>query len=204
MPAERPGDAPAAAKAALRERMRARLAALDPAAARRAAGRLAVRVLALPEVAAARRVFTCLSFGDEIDTWGLARALAADGREIYVPRADPDRRLSVHRWPCELVALPFGLRQPPVDAEGIPPAEVDRLDVALILGLAFDRRGHRLGYGAGYFDRFLAGRRLTTIGLAYDFQVVDGLPVEAHDVAMGMVVSDGTVLRTSTARPEGG
>lgn len=186
------------AKAALRAEMKRRLGALDPTAARRAAERVAERVLALPEVASARRVFSCLSFGDEIDTWGLVRALADDGREIVVPRADPGRRLTVHRWPCDLVALPFGLRQPSPQVEGISAEDVDAIDVALILGLAFDRHGHRLGYGAGYFDRFLAGRGFPAVGLAYDFQVVDELPVEAHDVAMAVVVSDENLLRGST------
>lgn len=189
----------AATKRRLRGEMTARLAAsaTDPAAARRAAERIAERVLALPEVAAARRVFTCLSFGDEIDTWGLAKRLVDEGREVYVPRSDRGRRLTVHRWPCELVETPFGLRQPAPEAEGLSEEEIAEIEVALILGLAFDRHGHRLGYGAGYFDRFLAGRGFVTVGLAYDFQVVEELPVEDHDVGMGAVVSDADVLRAS-------
>ena len=197
---------PQAEKRRLRDEMKTKLAAFatDPAAAAHAAERMTERVLALPEVAAAQRVFTCLSFGDEIDTWGLARRLAVDGREVYVPRADPEQRLTLHRWPCDLVETPFGLRQPAAEAEGLSEEEIAKIEVALILGLAFDRHGHRLGYGAGYFDRFLAGKRLTKIGLAYDFQVVGELPVEDHDVGMGFVVSDADVLRTSTDRLEGG
>lgn len=161
------------------------------------AARAVERLLALPELAAARRLFTCLSFGDEIDTWPLVDAWLAAGRELVVPRAEPrDRQLHLHRYPCELVTLGFGLRQPPRDAPELPPAEVDgTIDAAVVLGLGFDRRGYRLGYGSGYFDRFLAGRELTTIGLAFDEQLVDRLPAEPHDVPMRLVVTPSELVR---------
>lgn len=185
------------AKAALRAELKQRLAAADPERARRAAARVARRVLALPEVEAARRVFTCLSFGAEVDTWELTERLLASGREVYVPRADAgDGRLHVHRYPCELVSLSFGLRQPGPTVEEVPAEAIDRtLDVALVLGLAFDRRGYRLGYGRGYFDRFLAGRRFPAVGLAYAFQLFDEIPIEEHDVPMSILVTEDEVVR---------
>lgn len=114
-----------------------------------------------------------------------------------MPRAEPrDRQLHLHRYPCALVTLGFGLRQPRRDAPELPPAEVDgSIDAAVVLGLGFDRRGYRLGYGSGYFDRFLAGRELTTIGLAFDEQLVDRLPAEAHDVPMRLVVTPSELVR---------
>ncbi len=187
----------AAAKADLRRRLAGRLREVDADSARAAAARVAERVLALPEVRAARRVLSCLSFGAEVDTWGLVERLAAGGREIFVPRTahgDPD--LHVHRYPCELTTLSFGLRQPCADAVEVPPADVDaRLDVALVLGLGFDRRGVRLGYGRGYFDRFLRGRPFPAVGLAYAFQLVDRLPAAAHDVPLQVVVTDRETVR---------
>lgn len=179
-------------KALLRREMRARLAALDPETARRAAVAVTERVLALPQVASARRVLTCLSFGAELDTWGLVDRLLAGGRELYVPRtAAGDPRLHVHPYPCALETLSFGLRQPSADCPELPAEQIDSvLDVALVAGLAFDRAGHRLGYGAGYFDRFLAGRGFPTVGLACDVQIVDALPIEEHDVPMSVVVTE--------------
>jgi 5-formyltetrahydrofolate cyclo-ligase len=65
------------------------------------------------------------------------------------------------------------------------------VDVAVILGLAFEReRGYRLGHGKGYFDRFLAGRAFVTIGLSFECLMVDRLPIEPHDVPLQMIVSD--------------
>ena len=205
-PPEPAADAVALAKAGLRKTFAARLAAFTAletdsrARETRAAG---ARLLALPEVAAARRIFTCLSFGDELDTWGLVERWLAAGREVYVPRADPrDGRIHVHRYPCELKTLAFGLRQPPHPKPGEPEGSelalsaIDAtLDVAIVLGLAFDRRGIRLGYGSGYFDRFLAGRPFPAIGLAFESQLADSLPAAPHDVPMTAIVTAGESVR---------
>lgn len=180
-----------------RVELRERLAALEPESARAGAERVAARALALPELAAARHVLACLSFGVELDTWRLIERLEAEGRRLYVPRADPrDGRLHVHPFPCALETLGFGLRQPPRGAPELEASAIDeRLNVVLVLGLGFDRRRFRLGHGRGYFDRFLAARPLTTIGLAYDRQLVERLPVEPHDVPMSIVVTESETLR---------
>jgi 5-formyltetrahydrofolate cyclo-ligase len=186
-----------ATKTAFRERLRERLGAIDPETAAAAADRVAERVLALPEIARAERLLTCLSFGSEIDTWRLAERLAASGRQLFVPRADPrDGRLHVHPYPCPLVTLPFGLRQPPPGAPELAEGAFDgTLQAALVLGLAFDRRGFRLGHGRGYFDRFLARRPFPSIGLAFAAQLLDKLPDEPHDVPMALVVTEAEVCR---------
>lgn len=149
-------------------------------------------LLALPEVASARRVFTCLSFGTELDTWGLIDRFLAEGREVYVPRADKATSLlHLHRYPCRLRTLSFGLRQPAKVEPALPPEAIDEtLDVALILGVAFDRHGIRLGYGSGFFDRFLAGRPFPTVGLTFAGQLVERLPAAPHDVPMRLLVSE--------------
>ena len=179
-------------KTALRRQLRERVASLDASLARRAAELAAERLLTLPEVAQAQRILTCLSFGGEIDTWGLADHLLAEGRQVLVPRADPEtKRLHIHPYPCQLRTLSFGLRQPLPGSEEIPLQDIDsHIDLALVLGLAFDRSGFRLGHGAGYFDRFLAGRPFPAIGLAYHFQLLDRIPLQPHDVPMAVIVTE--------------
>lgn len=144
----------------------------------------------------AASVFLCLSFGVEIDTWRLAERLAENGKRTYVPRVVlHDHSFHVHRYPCCLETLSMGLRQPAAGEPELADDEIDTtIDVALILGLAFDRHGVRLGHGGGFFDRFLGRHPLETVGLAYDDQIADVLPREPHDVPMGRVVTPSRVV----------
>lgn len=176
----------------LRRRLTARLEAAPAEERRRAGAAARARLLDHPAIRGARSILVCLSFGTELDTAPLVERWPAEGRRLYVPRADPrDRMLHVHPWPSPLVELSFGLRQPPRGAPEVVPAEISAtIDAAIVLGLGFDRRGYRLGYGSGYFDRFLAAHPVTAIGLAYGFQLLDRLPAEAHDVPMSVVVTD--------------
>lgn len=192
-----PGEpSPAERKQRLRRHLRQRLERLSPQQRRRHGEAVAERVLCLPELASARRVFTCLSFGFEVDTWQLVDELLAEGREVFVPRVERgDAQIYVHSYPAPLRTLSFGLRQPlALEAGGTaaldPEALDDTLDVALVLGLGFDGEGYRLGYGAGYFDRFLHRRPFPAIGLAYECQLVESLPVEPHDIPMAAVVTE--------------
>lgn len=196
-------DAIAARKERLRGELRERLAHAAPADALAAAARIAERLSELPEWTRARGVLACLSFGAEVDTWALVEKLLASGQEVYVPRADPrDRQLHVHRYPCELRTLEFGLRQPPRGTPELAIGEIDSaIDVVLVLGLAFDRRGFRLGHGSGYFDRFLARHRLLAVGLAFDFQLLDELPRAPHDVPLAAVVTERGVWRANAEAP---
>jgi 5-formyltetrahydrofolate cyclo-ligase len=188
-------------KAELRERLRERLDEIDPSTAATAADRIAERILALPEIEKSRRIFTCLSFGPEVDTWRLVDRLLASGRELFVPRADPrDGRLHVHPYPCPLRTLAFGLQQPPRGTPEVAEDAIDAtLDAVLVLGLGFDRRGFRLGYGSGYFDRFLAHRPFPAIGLAYSPQLFDEIPNEPHDIPMAVIVTEDEICHPRPA-----
>lgn len=194
---ELPSTTPPPPKAELRDRLRARLDAIDPAAAARASLQIADRIVALPEIARAQHILTCLSFGSEVDTWRLVERLLDLGKALYVPRADPrDRGLHVHPYPCPLRTLSFGLRQPPRGTPELAPDDIDpTLEAVLVLGLGFDRRGYRLGYGSGYFDRFLRGRPFPAIGLAFAAQLEDALPAEPHDIPMAAIVTEDEVVR---------
>ena len=190
-------DPPHLSKAALRTELTARLAAQDPAVAKAAAARVAERILGLPELESAGCVLACLSFGTELETEDLVRRLLASGRQVYLPRTNPRRRsLHLHTYPCPLMTRSFGLREPRRGTPELPAGAVDAtVDLALVLGLAFDRQCFRLGHGGGYFDRFLRGRPFPAIGLAYHFQLLDRLPMESHDVPMAAVVTDEGVHR---------
>lgn len=106
-------------------------------------------------------------------------------------RVRPERRLTVHEWSAASEISPLGVRQPPSNTPQIPVSEVD---AAVLPALAFDRTGFRLGYGGGFYDRFLAGFSGPTIGVTHSALLLDELPHEAHDVPLHWLVTEqGTV-----------
>lgn len=187
----------------LRTRLRRLLESRPKEEADQASAVIHDRVLALPDVRNAKRVLSCLSFGHEVNTWPLIARLRAQGKEVFVPRADPrDHQLHVHAYPCDLRTLSFGLQQPPPGTPELAREAIDRtVDVVLVLGLGFDERGFRLGYGSGYFDRFLAQRPFPSVGLAFDCQIFARMPDEQHDIPMDIVLSERRLLRSRVEDP---
>lgn len=163
-----------------------------------ASARIGERVLAMPEYRAAKKVFCYHSLPMEVQTGGLIREMLRQGKEVYLPVTkrgglmkavrlrDAD---AVHRGA-------FKVMEPDGDEE-IDPA---LLDLILTPGLAFDRAGGRIGYGAGCFDRFLPRCRGTIVGLALTMQLVDRVPMEPHDVFMHQVVTEEAVYHCARGR----
>lgn len=145
------------------------------------------------------------ALAEEIDTSSLIEALAAAGRPILLPRQQGrGRPLAFHRWQPghPLVVGSFGVREPAPDAPSGRPT------VVLVPLLAFDARGNRLGYGAGFYDRTLAalraaGPRPLAIGFGFDLQEVDRVPVDATDERLDLVVTDARTLRMAATSAPG-
>ena len=129
----------------------------------------------------------------EVQTWRMIEAMLSQGKRVVVPvtqRRTKRLRLSEVRAPnTEFAPGTFGVREPVASA--MRPVPVRDLDLVLVPGIAFDRRGHRLGHGHGYFDRFLARLPKTTptVGLAFRFQLLDRLPTAPHDHAVQQVLT---------------
>ena len=151
------------------------------------------RFLGVPEVRGARSVMVFWSFGSEIDTAPLLERLHERGVTIALPKIRGREIVAIPYRPGDATAsTSFGAREPVGDAE-LPARE---LDVVAVPAVAFDRRGHRLGYGAGYYDRFLPTTPATSIGVAFGVQVLDeDLPVGAGDVAVDALVTERATIR---------
>ncbi len=185
-------------KAELRRRMRALRAAI-PAAEREAWSKTATdRLLALPEVEAARLAFVFNTFGSEIDTGRLIQRLADRGVDLALPRLIGGVLEAVAYRPGDPVdPSSYGALEPR-ENEPVDPRD---LDLVVAPGLAFDRRGYRVGYGGGYYDGFLrrAGTGAARIGFGFDVQIVDAVPHDAADERLQAVVSELRVVRTPMA-----
>ena len=154
-------------------------------------------LLDLPEVAAAERVLLTAAVGDELDLVDLRVALLASGTTVALPVTDGSDLLPVD-WRDEVPLRP-GWRDVP-EPVGAPSDQ--RPDVVLVPALVLDRRGGRLGYGGGHFDRYLAGagRGATTVGAVFHDQLVDEVPLLPHDVVLDVVVTERGVWRDSHGR----
>jgi 5-formyltetrahydrofolate cyclo-ligase len=111
-------------------------------------------------------------------------------KEWLVPRIIPEAEHSMvfHPYdPNRLVQHPFGMAEPAADLPVIPAAKID---LALVPGLAFDRQGWRLGYGGGYFDRFLKDFSGASLGVVFDALLLENLPRNEYDVAMNWIVTE--------------
>jgi 5-formyltetrahydrofolate cyclo-ligase len=137
------------------------------------------------------------TMGDEMDCRPAVTAAAEAGYPTCLPVAAHGQHLIFRAWKSgePLETGPFGTLHPVHAAPVVVP------DVLLVPLLAFDKTGHRLGYGAGYYDRTLsalrAQREVLAIGLAYDAQEVAALPAEANDQPLDMVVTERRILTFS-------
>ena len=141
------------------------------------------KVAEMHEYQRAHSVMAFVGFKGEPDTDPLFARLAVDGKRLLLPRVEASGIVAADGntpW----VASKFGVQEPSGPAVG-----VDEIDLVIVPGLAFTLAGDRLGYGQGYYDRLLPTVSAPTVGVCFDDQLVDELPVAAHDVRVGAVIS---------------
>jgi 5-formyltetrahydrofolate cyclo-ligase len=188
------------AKEALRRRMLAARSTIPAAERARRSREIAARVLSLPESDGARRVFTFLSFGSEVSTEPLIAGFRERGARVAVPVLEGGG-MDAADFPAGAALVPsgYGAMEP---AERVPvPAE--EIDLVVAPGLAFDRRGRRLGYGGAYFDSYLPRLRpeCPVVAIGFAEQMVDAVPVGPADRQVLVVVTDREVVRPSPDDP---
>lgn len=177
-------------KASLRKQVLQRLAGI-PAETRQSASQSACRLLA--NQPAWQKSSTVLFFAPlpgEIDLWPLMRQALQAGKRVALPRFDPAadeyRACQISDLDRDVRPGRFGIQEPIHDCHEAP---LNRLDLILVPGVAFDLHGHRLGRGKGYYDRLLPAANGTTCGVAFDEQIVEELPVESHDSDVNCILT---------------
>ncbi len=178
-----------AAKAELRERMRAIRRGLSPQDRTRLGEAVASRLVGLAEIERASTVMVFSSFGSEIPTDPAIRLLAAAGRTLLLPFLVEGRMDAAAFRPEEpLVATAYGPREP-AHPVAVDPSTVQ---AAVVPGLAFDRRGNRLGYGGGHYDRYLRrlGPDAARVGVCFHEQLVEAVPHGPDDQRVHLVITD--------------
>jgi 5-formyltetrahydrofolate cyclo-ligase len=153
------------------------------------------KLFALPELSKARTVMTYLNFGNEVRTLEYVSELWKLGKQAVVPYciAKELRLFRLERIE-ELSSGMWGILEPKPEWRERADRRVDatELDLIIVPGVAFDRRGGRLGFGKGYYDRFLQNVRADAvkIALAFQCQLVEEIPMTERDVRMDKVITE--------------
>jgi 5-formyltetrahydrofolate cyclo-ligase len=127
---------------------------------------------------------------DELDIWPLAQVAIGQGKNVAIPRydaaTDSYEACRIQDLSQDLRPGQYGMREPSDQCQVVA---LNRLDLILVPGVAFDLQGRRLGRGKGYYDRLLAAVRGQTCGVAFDEQIVHQVPVEPHDSDVNWILT---------------
>ena len=146
------------------------------------------RLLADKRLGDASTVMMYYPLGDEVDVAPVIEQLAESGKTVVLPQVTGEAEMVVRRYTgkADLQEGAYGIMEPCGEIF----SDYETIDVAIIPGMAFDRRGNRLGRGKGYYDRFLPllPTRVYKIGVCFPFQLLDFIPMEEHDKRVNLIV----------------
>lgn len=153
---------------------------------------------ALPEVDAARTVLLFYGVGREPDTTGLIDELLRRGKTVALPRCLAEHKLEAAVI-TDLTRLRPGKYQIPEPDESCPVLARDGIDLILVPNVCCDRRGYRLGHGAGYYDRYLAGYHGVTAALCPELWLQESVPTDQFDLPVQLVLTEAGTWRGAEA-----
>ena len=156
--------------------------------------RIKEKFLSLP-IEKGEKVFIYISFGDEIDTLGVAEELLLRGVSVYVPLCHGKGEMDAVRIGSlsELSAGMYGIPEPSHSGEKISPSS---LSLIVVPGVAFGEDRSRLGRGAGYYDRFIsAAENARTVALCREINLYKTVPCEAHDECVDMIITEEKIIK---------
>lgn len=173
-------------KKALRKMIREKKQAMTPEQIRSAGEKLMQLFVATEQYRAAKTIYGYLPYNQEVRTVPILEQALRDGKRVAVPKVYGEEMRFIYMTDLNLVAPGFGgIPEPVADA----PVADDPAALVLMPGLAFDPKGHRIGYGGGFYDRFLAQEPgHPTVALCYDFQMLSHLETEEFDVPVDLVL----------------
>jgi 5-formyltetrahydrofolate cyclo-ligase len=133
----------------------------------------------------AKVVGAYFALGSEVTTELIIERAKTAGKKIALPRVEEDNIIFYELSSIKFLIMGrFGIMEPP------PYRHISDIDVLVVPGIAFDKKGNRLGYGKGYYDRLLSGKRTFSIGLAYSFQLLENLPYDRYDKRLDAIASE--------------
>lgn len=154
---------------------------------------IAEKFMDLPQLREAKNVLLYYPHKNEVNTiYIIEKILNSGSFNLYLPKVSGKKLLPVKVKDLSSLKKGYaGIMEP--EGEGVSPEEID---IIVVPAVAYDLKGHRLGYGKGYYDRFLKETKALKVGVAYDFQIVDKLPVEEHDIPVDIIITPTRTIKT--------
>ena len=177
-------------KAALRRQVRLTLAGLSHEALRRSDDALFAAFAALPQAGSASTLFAFWGIpGREPDTARLIRALTAQGKRVGLPRMLPGHLMEIRQYMPDrpMVSVSFGISEPDLSC---PILTQDEIDLILVPAVCYDKAGYRLGFGGGYYDRWLEHFNGFRVGMCRNAVLQDKVPTEPHDSRVDLLLTE--------------
>ncbi len=152
-------------------------------------------LLSRPEFAGAGSIMFYLAKNEEVRTEDAIRQALLRGKRVLVPLVKRDERRLIPSiltdYDRQLIEGIFGILEP--KKEHIHPFSPSEIELVIVPGVAFDRKGGRIGFGGGFYDNFLSGLPAYKIGLAYEVQIAEELPLDDGDVPVDMIITEDRV-----------
>ena len=181
-------------KSAFRKAKKIEIAAITPKDMADSDDKLVQSFLSLTQVEQAHNILLFWGVaGLEPDTIQLVDALTKRGKIVSLPRMCPNHRmeLPIYKLGDDFIVTPFGISEPALDAALMAKETVD---LVLVPALCYDRQGYRMGFGGGYYDRFLEDFSGTTVGLCRETLLCDSVPREYHDSCVDILITEGEIV----------
>lgn len=145
-------------------------------------------------------VFCYLSFRSEVPTKNIIDHCGQQGKNVYIPvcvKETKEMIISIYDDEVKLAVSNYGVQEP--TKETIKIADRNILDTTIMPGAVFDAMGYRIGYGAGYYDKFFAhtSKEIYKIALAFSFQIIDEVPIDDFDIPVDCIVTEKGIVMCS-------
>ena len=152
----------------------------------------------MPQFKKSKNILTYVSFNNEVDTMEIIKdLLIKKEKNVLVPYVDKGKLIQISKINSfdELEPKTFGILEPREDE--IKKFDAKKLDLVIVPGVVFDENGHRIGYGYGYYDRFLQklSNNTVKIGLAFELQLIEKIPKEGHDIPVDFVITEKRIVK---------
>ncbi|MTI69364.1 MAG: 5-formyltetrahydrofolate cyclo-ligase [Firmicutes bacterium] len=164
----------------------------------RLSGKIIDTLTKLPVFKESKNIMIYLSFNNEVDTFKLIDICWGLGKNVYIPYCyKKEKKMIASKLKDkenDLEVCSFGYLEPKKDC--IRQIDHEELDLVIVPGSVFDKNCNRIGYGGGFYDRFLNNidKDIQTVAICYDFQIIDRVPVGKYDVPMKYIVTDKRII----------